>query len=141
VRILLAVVAAAMSVALAAQENGVAVRDAWVRAAPPGAPAMAAYMTLENRADAPRRLSGARSPDFEAVMIHRTVVEEGVARMVHQAYVDIPAAGRVRFEPGGLHLMLMRPQVRLAPGDTADIVLEFEGGGELPVQAPVKRTN
>ena len=117
----------------------VAVRDAWVRAAPPGAHALAGYLVLENSGEVPRSLTGAASPRFESVSIHRTVVHEGVARMQPQAQVLVPPHGQVPFEPGGLHLMLVGPKGAVMPGDRVPAVLHFADGTEKPVEFIVRR--
>lgn len=98
-----------------------------VRLVPGGAP-MAGYLTIANHTDAPVRLVSATSDAFGHVMIHRTVVSDGSARMEHQGKGVLVGAGEsVVFEPGGLHLMLMDPAGELEVGEAVDIVLGFEG--------------
>ena len=112
------------------------VENARVRLVPGGGP-MAGYMRLSNHTDAVVRLVGAATPQFGRVMMHRSVVENGQARMEHQSGgVTITPGDEVEFEPRGLHLMLMRPQRELRVGDTVDIVLEFEGGGPTELSVP-----
>ena len=84
--------------------------NAWIREAPPGATALAGYMTLMNQGDKPVTLVEASSPAFGKVMLHRTVMAEGMAKMVHQQEITIPAKANVIFEPNDYHLMLM-PQM------------------------------
>ncbi|MDT8438322.1 MAG: copper chaperone PCu(A)C [Wenzhouxiangellaceae bacterium] len=98
-----------------------------IRLVPGGGP-MAAYFEIANHGDARVRVTGARSDAFGRVMIHRSVVEDGQARMRHQdGGVAIVPGQRVAFAPGGLHLMLMRPQKALNVGDSVEIVLELDG--------------
>jgi len=98
-----------------------------VRLVPGGAP-MAGYFEIANHTDAPVQLVSAKSDAFGRVMIHRTVVSDGSARMEHQGEGVLLGPGeRVAFEPRGLHLMLMRASRELEVGDAVDIVLEFEG--------------
>ena len=47
------------------------------------------------------RFAGARH-----AMIHRTVEDQGMARMVH-GEILVPPGERYELEPGGLHVMLM----------------------------------
>lgn len=108
--------------------SGVAVTGAWIREGPPGAPSLAGYMVIQNPATESRILVGARSPAFANVMLHRTVVEKGMARMAHQERVTVPAGGRVVFEPDSYHLMLMGPDRRYRVGDQVEVVLEFANG-------------
>ncbi len=112
--------------------------NAWIREAPPKATALAGYMTLMNKGDKPRMLVGASSPAFGKVMLHRTVMEEGMAKMVHQHMIEIPAHGSVTFEPNGYHLMLMKPKQQLKAGDKVEITLEFKNGETLVVTHVVR---
>lgn len=114
------------------------VDNAWIREAPPGAAALAGYMTIMNHADKPRILVSANSPAFGKVMLHRTVMEEGMAKMVHQEKVIIPSMGSVEFAPNDYHLMLMKPKQNLKAGDLVDITLEFENGETLLVTHEVR---
>jgi hypothetical protein len=98
-----------------------------VRLVPGGGP-MAGYFTLVNHSDAPVRLVSAESEAFGQVMIHRTRITDGSARMEHQADGVLVGVGEtVAFEPKGLHLMLMRPRGELEVGEAVNIVLGFEG--------------
>lgn len=114
------------------------VDNAWIREAPPGASALAGYMTVMNKGDTPRVLVAASSPAFGMVMLHRTVMEGGMAKMVHQEKVIIPAKGSVTFEPNDYHLMLMKPKQTLKAGDQVDITLRFENGDTLVVSHEVR---
>ena len=114
------------------------VDNAWIREAPPGAAALAGYMTVQNHGDKPRMLIGASSPAFGNVMLHRTVMEEGMAKMVHQHMIEIPAKGSVTFEPNDYHLMLMKPKQQLKAGDKVEITLEFKDGETLVVTYEVR---
>lgn len=114
------------------------VRDAWVRAAPPGATVMAAYLSLDNQTAADVVLSGASSPQFGHVMIHATEVVDGVARMRHADDIDIAAGSSFDLTPGGYHLMLMRPLEPLPVGAPVELTLSFADGNTLTVQTSVK---
>jgi copper(I)-binding protein len=39
----------------------------------------------------------------------------------------VPAKGKVELKPGGLHLMMFRPQRTLAEGDAVEVMLSGEG--------------
>lgn len=111
----------------------------WVRAAPPGAMMLAGYAQLRNDGDAPVTLVGARSEAFGMTEIHRTVEIDGVARMREATPLTIAPGETLGMAPGGLHVMLMRPKAALAEGQTLQIVLLLEGGGELPIDFPVRK--
>ncbi|MCW8827830.1 MAG: copper chaperone PCu(A)C [Gammaproteobacteria bacterium] len=124
--------------AFAPAAEGIMVEDAWIRQAPPGATALAGYMTLHNHSDRERLLVGANSPLFGKVMLHRTVMEEGIASMVHQPLIPIPAGGKVIFKPNDFHIMLMKPLQALRAGDQVEVTLEFKNGETLSVSYEVR---
>jgi copper(I)-binding protein len=124
-----------VSGAVSAQE--IEVDQAWIREPPPGTNA-AGYMTIHNPGGVSRQLTGVRSDAAERIELHRTIVEDGVARMHPVDAVEIPAGGQVAFEPKGLHLMLIRP-VPMKEGDEIELVLELDGDEYVAVQAPVRR--
>ena len=138
VKRLMAVLVVGLWAGLAQAGGHLMVDNAWIREAPPGAAALAGYMTVMNHGDQPRMLVGASSPAFGKVMLHRTVMEEGMAKMVHQHMVEIPAKGSLTFEPNGYHLMLMKPRQQLKAGDKVDITLEFKNGDTLVVTHEVR---
>lgn len=125
--------------AAAREEAGVFVSDAWVREAPPGVAMMAGYMTLRNNTSRSQVLVAASSPGFETVMMHRTVVKDGMASMEHTRQVELSPSASLTFTPGGYHLMLMNPKRTLRAGDQVVINLEFRGGLVLPVAFEVRK--
>lgn len=126
-------------VAAASEEAGVSVRDAWVRETPPGMTMMAGYMELRNDTSQPQVLVAASSSGFETVMIHRTIVKDGMAGMVHASQIELRPDTSLTFAPGGYHLMLMNPKRTLHAGDRVDISLEFRGGLRIPVSFEVRQ--
>ena len=126
-------------VAAASEEAGVSVRDAWVRESPPGVAMMAGYMELRNNESRSQVLVAASSSDFETVMIHRTIVKDGMAGMVHASQIELTPNSSLVFAPGGYHLMLMNPKRTLHAGDPVAINLEFRGGLVLPVVFEVRK--
>ena len=123
----------------ASEEAGVSVRDAWVREAPPGMTMMAGYMELRNNTSRPQVLVAARSSVFESVTIHRSIVKDGIASMVHAPQIELAANASLIFAPGSYHLMLMSPKRTLRAGDPVVINLEFRGGLVLPVAFEVRK--
>ncbi len=121
-----------------AADMGIMVMNPWVREAPPTARALAGYMVVMNHADKERTLVGASSPSFGEVMLHRTVMEEGMAKMVHQHAIAIPAGGEVTFEPNGYHIMLMQPKQAFKAGDAIEVSLQFQNGEVLTVTHEVR---
>jgi len=121
-----------------APESPIEVDNARVRLVPGGGP-MAGYMEIRNHSDDVIRLVGAASPAFGNVMIHRTILSDGRARMQHQSDgVRIVPGDSAVFKPRDLHLMLMQPKGALEVGDQVEIVLRFEG--IAPAEWPVAFT-
>lgn len=119
--------------------------QAWVRAAPPTAESLAAYLTIRNTGSQAVSLVGAHSPLFDEVMIHQTSVAEGMASMQHLDKVELAAGAQLEFQPMGTHLMLLDPERTLAIGDQVPITLVFENHAPLPilftVQASAEASN
>ncbi len=116
----------------------IAVHDAWVRAAPPGATVLAAYLTIDNHSADAQVLSGASSPQFARVEIHRTEFKNGVASMNAQPRVAIPAHATLSFAPDGYHLMLIGPRNPLRAGDHVELRIRFDGHVDQWIHAPVR---
>ncbi len=116
-----------------------AISEPWIREAPPTARVMAGYMTINNAADSPVTVTSISSPDFENAEIHRTLVEEGVARMLPVRQLEVPANSQLKLEPGGLHLMLFDPQRPLPEGETVTLIIQRSNAGDVTVTAPVIR--
>lgn len=123
-----------------ANEAGLIVHDPWIRSASPDVTVLAAYLRIENTADRPRILTGARSPNFENVEIHNSVVKDGLAHMMHQHMLEIPARSSLPFQPGGYHLMLIGRKTPLQEGDQVSLTLEFENGEALSTMAVVRQS-
>jgi copper(I)-binding protein len=112
--------------ACAADEAPLVATDVVIRAPMPGMKMSAGYLTLRNNSDADITLTKVTSPQFGAVEMHETRVEGEVSRMVALDAITVPAGSTVSFEPGGKHLMLMRPSDEL---DT--VTLEFYAGPDV----------
>jgi len=128
-----------MTSLLALADNTIVVRDAWVREAPPGAPVLAAYFTLENQGSKADKLVAVLCPDFDKIEIHATEIRAGVARMIELDALPIPPHATVKLAPGGYHLMLHHPRRALAAGMNVKLELRFESGARLTMVAPVRR--
>lgn len=89
----------------------------------PGMSMTAGYLSLSNNALQPIVITQVASPQFESVELHESVIEDGVARMYPLGDVTILAKSSVVFQPGGKHLMLMRPV-----GEFDTVSLDFYAG-------------
>lgn len=115
------------------------ITDAWVREAPPGARMLAAFMVIQNPGDEDVTLTGVDSPAFNHVMLHRSIMVDGIARMQHENAIRIPAGGTVSLEPGSFHLMMSAPETRLQAGDQVEFLLHFADESCVRVTADVKK--
>jgi copper(I)-binding protein len=105
------------------------VRDAWARATPPDAGVAAVYLTIAGGTTSDT-LRAAATSLAAMTQIHAVTESDGMARMREAADgVPIPARGKVRLAPGGLHLMLMGLARPLVAGERFDVTLEFERAG------------
>ena len=129
----------AASAAVGSERCEPSIESAWVRAAPPGAASLAGYLVLRNDCDVPVTVTGAEAADFAMPMIHRTVEEDGVSKMRHEHESVVPPGAALKFAPGGLHLMLMRPKRALAEGDALRIGLVLADGRTVYAIFPVRR--
>ncbi len=113
--------------------------DPWVREAPPNARSMAAYMTLINSGNEEVDVVAVFAMGFGSVMVHKTVIEKGIARMNHQAVIKIAPKQQLEFSPGGTHIMLMKPEQSYQSGDTIRICLKLSDGSLIEADFPVRR--
>ena len=113
--------------------DGLQITDAWIRTAPPGATMMAAYATVKNVGAQKQVIRDVTSKDFDAIEIHKTVLESGISKMLLIETVDVAAKAEARFEPGGMHMMLFTPKHALKAGDT--LQLAFSCGGKKRLKA------
>lgn len=138
-------VAAAALLALACggdatEANGrLEVRDAWVAPSPAGHGPAGGFLVLVNGGPHDRRLVGVSSADAGAIELHRSWIEDGVARMAPVESVDVAAGETVRLEPGGLHLMI-HDAPGLAPGGALTLRLRFADGEAREVTATVRES-
>ena len=112
------------------------IEQAWARATPPGVQVGAAYAAISNDGAADR-LIDVESTVSERVEMHRTSQREGRMQMRPMAALDVPAGGRVAFEPSGSHLMLVNLKQPLREDTLLSMTFVFEKAGRITVQVPV----
>lgn len=118
-------------------DKAIDIKDPWIRYLPGDRP-MAGYFVVENKGDTDRRLTGASSPAFGMVHLHKTVQRDGTATMEPVELVTVPALDRVVFAPGGYHMMLMRRQRPLEVGEEVPVTLEFADGASQAAVFTIK---
>ena len=110
--------------------GSVNVSDAWIRAMPEGIPS-GGYFNLHNDTGRDMVLTGARAPDCESLMLHKSETTGGMSTMHHVNEVDVPAGGGVTFAPGGYHLMCMGAGPAIKPGAKVPVTLLFKDGSKI----------
>lgn len=119
--------------------QSIVIQDAWIRPAPLAGGNGAAYMTIRNRSGEVDALLAVEGDVAEALEPHLTMQMEGdVMGMAHTPRVDIPARGKVIFEPGSYHVMLIGVREKLEPGTLVTLTLAFEKAGRIPVEFEVR---
>ncbi|MET4573876.1 copper(I)-binding protein [Stenotrophomonas rhizophila] len=135
--VLLAMCAAAAS-ATAAEPSCVTVREGWVRLPPPGVTMSAGYGEIHNGCRTPVTVVAAGSKAFGDVSLHETTLVDGVSRMRAVERLPIAPGSSVTLKPGGLHLMLMQPEVPLAKGGQVPLRLSLEDGRKVDAMLAVR---
>lgn len=114
------------------------INEAWARPGMSGGNT-AVYFIIENPSVGSDRLLGAACDAAKMVEVHMTSTDaQGNSKMEHQEAVEIPAGETIRFEPGGLHVMLMNLNEDLQPGQRLAVTLQFEKTGDVQVEAAVR---
>ena len=97
----------------------------------PGRMMSAGYLVLTNNTDEAIVINGVTSPQFGAVEIHQTTLENGISRMRQIEELVVPAHGSVTLERGGRHLMLMKAQ---GANETVTLQLLSDGAPVLTIE-------
>jgi hypothetical protein len=96
----------------------------------------AVYLTIRNRGGAPDTLL-ALDADEGRAELHTVVTQGGRSTMQRVERLAIAAGEEVRFQPGGYHVMLTRPDPPLAVGDTVELRAMFARADTVVLRAPV----
>jgi copper(I)-binding protein len=109
------------------------IKDAVVRAMPPGVPNTSGYLTIVNAGAKPDALVSASCDCARSVEPHLSHVMDGQAMMMPTGPVTVPAKGQVSFSPGGYHLMVMGLKTPLKDGSVQEMTLKFRHAGSVKV--------
>jgi copper(I)-binding protein len=123
---------------MAAEPACVSVHEGWVRLPPGAMPMAAGYGKIRNDCRTAVVVIGAGSKAFGDVSLHETTLVEGISRMREVERLPIAAGATVELKPGGLHLMLMQPEVPLAKGGQVPLRLSLEDGRKVDGQLMVR---
>jgi len=123
-----------------AQSPALVVRDAWTRQTP-GSDVAAVYLTLQNPTKQPVTVVGIESSAASHAMIHESKTEGGISKMRAHEQLVIAPGETVKFEPGGLHVMLHGLTQPLAVGQSLPLVLQLADGAKISVAVVVRPLN
>jgi copper(I)-binding protein len=99
--------------------------DARIRELLPGQDKTVGYFDITNPTAEPLVLVRAEADFARAIEFHTTFVDGDIMRMRRLPEVELPPGERVRFQPGGRHLMLFGVT---SPGEENEVRLHLEDG-------------
>ena len=108
-----------------AQSEQLKITKPYIKVIGKNAKSAAGYMVIEN-------LGGENITLFEAVgdfgftMLHTSEEKDGVVSMIHLDNVDIEKGKKVKFVPGGLHIMFVGITEDLSKASKKNILLKFK---------------
>lgn len=115
--------------------------NGWVR---PGSAGMmtAAYFIIKNGTTSADTLKSIQSNVTDDTQIHESFEkEDGMMGMREVGMVPVNAESTAELKPGGIHIMIIRPNVDVALGDTVDFTLQFANYGEMELRLPVQSSS
>jgi len=123
--------------AASAAEPSIRATEAWARATGPDTKVGMAFVTLANTGAEADRLVSASTPAAAKVEFHRHVHADGAMKMQRQDSIELPPGAAIRFNPGGLHVMLDGLKARLTAGQSVPLTLTFAKSAPLTVPVTV----
>jgi hypothetical protein len=106
-----------------------------IRVSSPAAKTGAGYLTISNSGKLPDRLVAVTTTAATRSDLHGTIAKGNVMMMREQAGgVPVPAGGKVRFAPGGLHVMFIGLKAPVPEKSRIRARLTFERAGAVDVE-------
>ena len=102
------IIVALMLAACGAPQPPLVASDVEITKPVPGRHMSAGFFVLTNNTDEDILITSVTSPQFGAVEIHETTIDDGIARMRELDELVVPSRSSVKLERGGKHLMLMQ---------------------------------
>ena len=122
-----------------AADNAIVARDGWLRQPPSSSNEAAIYVVIENHTGARRSIVSGTSDVADKIELHEMKMDHMMMRMDPIPKVDIPANGKVTFDPSSLHIMLFGLKKKLVVGDMVTVNLMLDDGTTVPVTAVVRK--
>lgn len=119
--------------------EGIEIEGAWARPGSEGGTS-AAYFLITNFEDEADTLRSVQSDVAQLVEVHESYQQDNhMVGMREADEVVIPANTTVKFEQGGLHVMLMQLNQNLSDGNAFELKLNFVKNGNISLEIPVKK--
>lgn len=119
--------------------SDIEIKDAYVRATPPGLPNSAAFMSITNHSMSDISLISIKTDIAKAAELHTHDMKNGIMKMYQVPKIDIKAHSNTVFKPGGFHIMLLGLKSKpLSVGQKIDLTLVFSNKKEIAISIPVK---
>lgn len=115
------------------------IKNAWIPEAPPGARVMAGFMEIHNLSSQSIDIVAVTSPAFKHIEMHLSKEVNGIAKMLPQKKLSIPARGKLILKSGSYHLMLIKPKKRLLDGEKAPLTFTLSNGATLSLNISIKK--
>jgi copper(I)-binding protein len=110
------------------------VTGVWIRLGAVETAPAAVYFTVHGGPNADRLLSVSSEVNTKTEL-HESMTMANMASMKPTGPVDIPAAGKVEFKPGGRHAMLFGMNMGIKPGMPVRLTFTFASGLEILADA------
>jgi hypothetical protein len=110
-----------------------AANDAWIRSGPPNSKTFAGYLKFTNTSSTEIFIKELKSNAFEKIEMHSSFAEGDISSMKKLNTLEVPAHSAFNLEPGGYHLMLMRPKKEIKEADLVEIMIYFEVEGRTNI--------
>ncbi len=140
IRLRIALLALCLPMAACTRDCAPQVKDGWIRLMPGAMAMQAGFGRIDNPCSMPATIVGASSPAYGSVEVHESKMIGGMNRMRPVPELRINPEGAAMLKPGGLHLMLMKPNATLKEGSRVAIEFRLKDGrtllGEFEVRKP-----
>jgi periplasmic copper chaperone A len=112
--------------------------DGFVRAMPPGQSTTAIFLTLRNDLNTQVDIIDIEANIGHHAMLHKTIVKDDMAKMVHLENVSIAPNATLKLAPGGMHIMIMGVSQSLTLGQQVSVTLHFGDQTQQTLEVPVE---
>ena len=135
----LSILALVFACASFSQQQILDIENSWIREMPPGAPTLAAYMTITNSAQSPVKITGISSTVSKLTELHEVKMENDLMRMQKLSELIIQPGESIELKQGSMHVMLVELTKSLQEGDEVEIKFELEDLPAVTTIVPVRK--